>query len=37
MISLGIADDQELIRMALRVLADSEDDLTLAWEAADCV
>ena len=35
MISLGIADDQQLIRMALRVLADTEDDLTLSWEAED--
>lgn len=35
MISLGIADDQQLIRMALRVLADSEDDLSLLWEAED--
>ena len=35
MISLGIADDQQLIRMALRVLADTEDDLTLLWEAED--
>jgi DNA-binding NarL/FixJ family response regulator len=34
-ISLGIADDQQLIRMALRVLADTEDDLTLLWEAED--
>jgi DNA-binding NarL/FixJ family response regulator len=32
-ISLGIADDQQLIRMGLRVLAESEDDLQLAWEA----
>ncbi len=35
MINLGIADDQQLIRMALRVLADTEDDLTLLWEAED--
>ncbi len=35
MISLGIADDQQLIRMALRVLADTEDDLTMVWEAED--
>ena len=35
MISLGIADDQQLIRMGLRVLAESEHDLTLAWEAED--
>ena len=35
MISLGIADDQQLIRMALRVLIDTEDDLTLLWEAED--
>jgi DNA-binding NarL/FixJ family response regulator len=34
-ISLGIADDQQLIRMALRVLADTEDDLTMLWEAED--
>jgi DNA-binding NarL/FixJ family response regulator len=36
-ITLGIADDQQLIRMALRVLADAEDDLTLLWEAEDGV
>ncbi len=35
MITLGIADDQQLIRMALRVLAESEDDLTVLWEADD--
>ncbi len=35
MITLGIADDQQLIRMALRMLADAEDDLTLLWEAED--
>jgi DNA-binding NarL/FixJ family response regulator len=34
-ISIGIADDQQLIRMGLRVLAESEDDLELAWEAED--
>lgn len=32
-IRVGIADDQQLIRMGLRVLVESEDDLTLAWEA----
>lgn len=35
MITLGIADDQQLIRMALRVLVEAEDDLRLAWEAED--
>ena len=35
MITLGIADDQQLIRMGLRVLAESESDLSLAWEAED--
>ena len=35
MITVGVADDQQLIRMALRVLADAEDDLTLLWEAED--
>ncbi len=35
MISLGIVDDQQLIRMGLRVLAESEDDVELAWEAED--
>jgi DNA-binding NarL/FixJ family response regulator len=35
MIRVAIADDQELIRMALRVLVDTEDDLELAWEATD--
>lgn len=34
MITLAVADDQQLIRMALRMLADSEDDLQLVWEAA---
>jgi DNA-binding NarL/FixJ family response regulator len=34
-IRLGIADDQQLIRMAIRVLAETEDDLTLSWEAED--
>ena len=33
MITLGVADDQQLIRMGLRVLAETEDDLALAWEA----
>jgi DNA-binding NarL/FixJ family response regulator len=34
-IRVAIADDQELIRMALRLLVDAEEDLELAWEAAD--
>jgi len=34
-IRLGVADDQQLIRMGLRVLAEAEDDLQLAWEAED--
>jgi DNA-binding NarL/FixJ family response regulator len=33
MIRVGVADDQRLIRMGLRVLVESEDDLELAWEA----
>ena len=32
-ISVGIADDQQLIRLGLRVLIESEDDLDLRWEA----
>ena len=32
-ISVGIADDQQLIRLGLRVLLESEDDLDLRWEA----
>ncbi len=34
-ISVALADDQQLIRMGLRVLIDSEPDLVLAGEAAD--
>jgi DNA-binding NarL/FixJ family response regulator len=32
-ISVALADDQALVRMGLRVLIESEDDLTLAGEA----
>ena len=32
-IRVGIADDQQLVRMGLRVLVDAEDDLELAGEA----
>ena len=32
-ISVAIADDQALVRMGLRVLIESEDDLVLAGEA----
>ena len=32
-ISVALADDQALVRMGLRVLVESEDDLTLAGEA----
>ena len=35
MISVLVADDQELVRLGLRTLIDSEDDLNLAGEAAD--
>jgi DNA-binding NarL/FixJ family response regulator len=35
MITLGVVDDQQLIRMGLRVLAETEDDLQLIWEAED--
>jgi DNA-binding NarL/FixJ family response regulator len=31
--TVGIADDQQLIRLGLRVLIESEDDLELVWEA----
>ena len=34
-ISVALADDQDLVRMGLRVLIESEDDLTLAGEADD--
>lgn len=37
MITVGVADDQRLIRMGLRVLIESEDDLRLVWEAGDGV
>ena len=32
-VRVGVADDQQLIRLGLRVLIESEDDLELAWEA----
>jgi DNA-binding NarL/FixJ family response regulator len=35
MISVLIADDQDLIRLGLRALVESEDDLVVAGEAAD--
>ena len=35
MISVLVADDQDLVRLGLRALIDSEDDLVLAGEAAD--
>jgi len=35
MISVLIADDQDLVRLGLRTLVQSEDDLRLAGEAAD--
>ncbi|MFJ6199988.1 response regulator [Micromonospora sp. NPDC092111] len=35
MISVLLADDQDLIRIGLRALVESEDDLTVAGEAAD--
>lgn len=35
MISVLVADDQELVRLGLRALIFSEDDLNLAGEAAD--
>jgi DNA-binding NarL/FixJ family response regulator len=34
-ITVGLADDQQLIRFGLRTLLESEDDLQLAWEAED--
>lgn len=35
MITVALADDDELIRMGLRVLVEREDDLSLVGEAAD--
>ena len=35
MIRVAIADDQALVRLGLRVLLESEDDLELVGEAAD--
>lgn len=32
-ITVGLADDQQLIRLGLRTLLESEDDLSLLWEA----
>ena len=34
-ISVALADDQALVRMGLRVLIESEDDLVLTGEAED--
>ncbi|WP_461001597.1 response regulator [Streptomonospora sediminis] len=34
-IRVALADDQELVRMGLRVLIDAEDDMAAAGEAAD--
>ena len=35
MISVLIVDDQDLVRLGLRTLVASEDDLAVAGEAAD--
>lgn len=35
MIKVALADDQELVRMGLRVLVDREDDMTVVGEADD--
>ncbi|GAA5058476.1 DNA-binding NarL/FixJ family response regulator [Thermocatellispora tengchongensis] len=35
MISVLIVDDQDLVRLGLRTLVESEDDLAFAGEAAD--
>jgi len=35
MIRVALADDQELVRMGLRVLVEREDDMTVVGEAAD--
>jgi DNA-binding NarL/FixJ family response regulator len=37
MIRVAIADDQELVRLGLRVLLESEDDIELVGEASDGV
>ncbi|TYR16730.1 response regulator [Corynebacterium urealyticum] len=35
MITVGLADDQQLVRAGFAMVLDSQDDLSVAWEAAD--
>ena len=35
MITVGLADDQQLVRAGFAMVLDSQDDIAVAWEAAD--
>lgn len=35
MIRVGLADDQQLVRAGFGLVLDSQDDITVAWQAAD--
>lgn len=35
MISVGLADDQQLVRAGFGLVLDSQDDITVRWQAAD--
>ncbi|HEY4598704.1 response regulator transcription factor [Corynebacterium sp.] len=35
MITVGLADDQQLVRAGFAMVLDSQDDISVAWEAAD--
>lgn len=35
MITVGLADDQQLVRAGFRMVLDSQSDITVAWEAND--
>lgn len=35
MISVGLADDQQLVRAGFGLVLDSQDDITVQWQAAD--
>lgn len=35
MITIGLADDQQLVRAGFAMVLDSQDDMTVVWEAAD--
>lgn len=35
MITVGLVDDQQLVRAGFRMVLDSQSDITVAWEAND--